>query len=108
MTDQEKPLEVEVMTDPASKGYHVDKRIPLPTLIALGIQTLVFVSLASTYLASVQAQLAAADVRITRLESSPLLQASYQERMVRVETKLDALNDKVDRSLDRSLNRMNR
>lgn len=74
------------MTDPASREWHLDKRIPVAILLGLGVQFggLVWWG----------AQLSA---RVDMLERSDRITADDHERIVRIEATLNAVDDRLAR-----------
>lgn len=80
--------------DPATKEWHLDKRVPLALIVTIVLQTIVFgywAGQTSNSVATLQDQ-----VRVL---------SSYQERLTRVETRVDSANDMLAR-IDARLERM--
>lgn len=83
--------------DPASAGWHWDKRVPVALIITLVVQT---VSL-GIWIGSINS-------RVSSLEESRISSADAPTRIVRVETKIEIMQatiDRVDGKLDRLIQR---
>ena len=84
-------------SDPASNGWHLDRRVPLALIVTLLLQTAGMVWWAANLSARVvelerkQAKMEARGDRITRLEAN---QVHISSTLTRIESKLD---DKLDR-----------
>lgn len=75
--------------DPASDGWHLDKRIPIALVVTILLQTVGAIWWAATISA-----------RVTALEDKP------PERLVRVETQVEGINktlERIEQKLDRTL-----
>lgn len=70
--------------DPAGGQWHLDKRVPLGFLLAIGLQ-----SLAAAWWAS------GMDKRVEVLERTQALAGPQGDRIVRLETKVDVLGERV-------------
>lgn len=81
--------------DPATNGWHIDRRIPIALVLTILIQT----GGAVWWLATLNS-------RVSNLEEKLGAVASQPERLVRVETQVEALTktmDRIERKLDRAL-----
>lgn len=81
--------------DPASDGWHFDRRIPIALVLTILIQT-----------AGAVWWLSSLNSRVTSLEEKIGSVASQPERLVRVETQVEQLTktmDRIERKLDRAL-----
>lgn len=68
------------MSDGDDKHWHLDRKVPIALIVTLAIQTGCFI----WWLASVNA-------RVEQLERQSAGQAPHLERIVRLETKMDAI-----------------
>lgn len=80
--------------DPASREWHLDKRVPLALIATLVLQTIV-VSFGYGQLSN----------QVQTLQEQVRTLTSYQERLTRVETRVDNANDMLAR-IDVRLERM--
>lgn len=80
--------------DPAGRQWHLDKRVPLALIITLATQTVIF----GFWLGQMSNSVAT-------LQDQVRLLGSYQERLTRVETRVDNANDMLAR-IDVRLERM--
>lgn len=81
--------------DPASNGWHFDRRIPIALVLTILIQT----GGAVWWLSSLNSRVSSLEEKITVFSSQP-------ERLVRVETQVEALTktvDRIERKIDRAL-----
>ncbi|HWA22340.1 MAG TPA: hypothetical protein VG735_08100 [Caulobacterales bacterium] len=86
---------------PHTDHWVYDRRLPIATLLAIAIQTITFIAVASAYVGS-------NEVRMRNLEAAMALAPGVSERLARVETKQDGAQDKLDRiesKLDRLVER---
>lgn len=85
--------------DPASRGFHWDKRIPIALILTVAIQTVV-----------VGMWIGRLEQRVANLEEkeSRTAQSDGPSRLVRVETQIDDVRrtiERMDSKVDRLLNR---
>lgn len=80
--------------DPAGREWHLDKRVPLALIVTIVLQTVVW-----GYWAGVTSN------SIETLQDQVRVLSSYQERLARVETRVDNANDTLTR-IDARLERM--
>lgn len=88
--------EVTLKDDPATRKWHIDRRIPLALIFAIGLQIAGFIWAGAQLFASV----GRLDERVTALEQQAKTTIETSNRIVRVETKLDAVGDRLDRMGD--------
>lgn len=86
------------LEDPASTGWHLDKRIPIALIVALLANTAGLVAWGSRI-----------DFRVSQLEESRSQQVDQPNKIVRLETKMEGVQDslkdingKLDRLLDKA------
>ena len=72
------------MTDEPNGRWTIDRKIPLALIITLAIQSGVFIWWA-----------AGIDFRVTQLEKGDALRAPQGERIIRLETKVDSVYDRL-------------
>lgn len=72
--------------DPASGFWHLDKRIPIALIVTLGIQT----GLGIWWAADLSA-------RLTQVERVQAAASPHSERLTRVETRLEAVQQGIER-----------
>jgi hypothetical protein len=82
--------EHEPVPDPASGDWHIDKRIPVALIVALLIQA----AAAVWWAAGVQA-------RVAVLEQKVITSAEDRERLVRIETTVAGIDQRLVRMEDR-------
>lgn len=85
--------------DPAGVNFHIDKRIPVALIFAIGVQTAAGVWwAASISAAQEQAVIDAArlETRVTRIEG---LRDDLSARVIRIEEKVSGQNDTLQRIL---------
>jgi len=75
-----------VNRDPASGGWHLDKRIPVALIVTLALQT-----------AGVFFWMGQLSVRIDQLESQVLRSATNSDRLTRLEVQLEQVTQSLDR-----------
>lgn len=80
--------------DPAGRQWHLDKRVPLALIITMVMQTVIF----GFWLGQMSNSVAT-------LQDQVRTMTSYQERLTRVETRVDNANDMLAR-IDVRLERM--
>lgn len=87
-----------MLEDPASTGWHLDKRIPIALIVALFTNTAGLVAWGSRI-----------DFRVSQLEESRSQQVDQPNKIVRLETKMEGvqeslkdINGKLDRLLDKA------
>lgn len=74
--------------DPTPNHWHLDKRVPLAFIGAIGIQTLIAVWWAASFSAGLQA-------RLDYVERQVAVVAPQGGQIIRLETKVDSLNENI-------------
>lgn len=72
--------------DPASRSWHLDKRVPVALLISLAVQTGAIIWWAAGITA-----------RLEQVERQQAASAPHSERLTRVETRLEAVQSGIER-----------
>ncbi len=72
------------MSDHDDGAWHLDKKVPLALLFAIAVQSGVFIAWGSSL-----------NERVAQLERSAVAAAPQSDRLVRVETKLEAIGDAI-------------
>jgi hypothetical protein len=75
-----------IASDPGAGQWHLDKRIPIALVIAIGIQTLAI----GTWVGSI-------DTRVAALEAAQQANTDVRERVIRMEEQLKYIRQGVDR-----------
>lgn len=75
------------------RQWVLDKRIPLPLLAGIGLQTGAFIWWVATFSASITGRVDAQGDRIINLEHTVTSLGPISERLVKMETKFDAVVD---------------
>lgn len=83
--------------DPASAGWHWDKRVPIALIVTIAVQTL-----------GLAFWIGGLSQRVTSLEESRASSSDNPTRIVRLETKIEIMQstvDRIDGKLDRLIQR---